>query len=298
MHKIRKEFDQGSTSKINPAYNQLRYRERLLREKGETEEANKIAKQLLQTKYSNFEDPSFKKLAYVRYADDWMVGIKGTKQEAEEIKNLLEKALSAMGLTLNKTKTKITNINSDKLLFLGTVIYRALHPLHPKHLRFSRLESTSSIKRNPQRLLMEGPISWIKKKLSEAGFILNGKSHPKFIWMSMSHERILDRYNAVMRGIANYYHFAHNYGKVVTQMEYFLRGSCAKLLAAKLSLKTQSKVFRKFGTSLASKSGKTFEKPNYRMSLCCKIPNYPKSKRRGLFRNSIRMLFRNTIRAL
>lgn len=88
-----------------------------------------------------------------------MVGIKGTKQEAEEIKNLLEKALSAMGLTLNKTKTKITNINSDKLLFLGTVIYRALHPLHPKHLRFSRLESTSSIKRNPQRLLMEGPIS-------------------------------------------------------------------------------------------------------------------------------------------
>ncbi len=104
-----------------------------------------------------------------------MVGIKGTKQEAEEIKNLLEKALSDMGLTLNKTKTKITNINSDKLLFLGTAIYRAKHP------RFSRLESTSSIKRNPQRLRMEGPISRIKKKLSEAGFILNGKSHPKFI---------------------------------------------------------------------------------------------------------------------
>ncbi len=261
VHKIRKEFDQGSTSKINPAYNQFRYRERLLREKGETEEANKIAKQRLQTKYSNFEDPSFKKLAYVRYADDWMVGIKGTKQEAEEIRNLLEKALSDMGLTLNKTKTKITNINSDKLLFLGTVIYRA------KHRRFSRLESTLSIKRNSQRLRMEGPISRIKKKLSEAGFILNGKSHPKFVWMSMTHERILDRYNAVMRGIANYYYFAHNYSKVVTQVEYFLRGSCAKLLAAKLSLKTQSKVFLKFGTSLTSSSGKTFEKPNYRMSL-------------------------------
>ncbi len=99
----------------------------------------------------------------------------------------------------------------------------------------------------------------------------------------MTHERILDLYNAVMRGIANYYHFAHNYGKIVTQTEYFLRGSCAKLLAAKLSLKTQSKVYRKFGTSLASYSGKTFEKPNYRMSLKYLTTLNPSGEVRALY---------------
>jgi hypothetical protein len=70
---IQKEFylaGPSSESRINLAYTQLGYKERLEREKGNTEESNKIAALILKTKSSLFVDTSYKKLAYVRYADD------------------------------------------------------------------------------------------------------------------------------------------------------------------------------------------------------------------------------------
>ena len=68
--KLKESFDTGKSSQVNPTYNQLRYRERLLREKGKSEEANQVAKLRLQLKYSDFDDPTYKKISYVRYADD------------------------------------------------------------------------------------------------------------------------------------------------------------------------------------------------------------------------------------
>lgn len=53
-----------------------------------------------------------------------------------------------------------------------------------------------------------------------------------------------------MRGILNYYKFVHNYGNLVSRVQYELKQSCAKLLAAKYSLGTMSKVFSKFGNNL------------------------------------------------
>lgn len=58
------------TSGINPEYNKLRYEERKLRETGRTEEANALRTQRLKTPYSNFQDDEYKRMTYVRYADD------------------------------------------------------------------------------------------------------------------------------------------------------------------------------------------------------------------------------------
>lgn len=84
-------------------------------------------------------------------------------------------------------------------------------------------------------------------------------------------------YNSVLRGYLNYYKFAHNYGKLVSTLVLFLKASCAKLLAAKYSLDTMFKAYRKFGPLLSapadpensekSKKGKTkvasFLNPSY-----------------------------------
>jgi len=59
-------------------------------------------------------------------------------------------------------------------------------------------------------------------------------------------------YNSVLRGYLNYYKFAHNYGKLVSTLVLFLKASCAKLLAAKYSLDTMSKAYRKFGPLLSA----------------------------------------------
>ena len=126
-----------------------------------------------------------------------------------EIQAVLEK----IGLHLNLEKTKITNINSGKAFFLGTCISRS------KVTSFSRVTSTSRIKRNPKRLRLEAPLRKVRAKLIEAEFIKKNKSYPKFIWMSMTHRQILDRYMATLRGILNYYSFAHNYGRLAASTE-------------------------------------------------------------------------------
>ena len=97
--------------------------------------------------------------------------------------------------------------------------------------------------------------------------------------MSLEHRQILHLYNAVLRGYLNYYNFAHNYGRVASKVEFILKASCAKLLAAKYKLGTMGKVFEKFGPKLRTthttktkkdkEISKTYEfyKPSYTITL-------------------------------
>jgi len=125
----------------------------------------------------------------------------------------LRRILEDIGLHLSFKKTKITNINTSKTLFLGTYISRS------KVRSFSKVPSTSYMKRNPKRLRFEAPLRRVRAKLTEAAFIKHNKSYPKFIWMSMTHRQILDRYMATLRGILNYYSFVHNYGTLAATTE-------------------------------------------------------------------------------
>ncbi|AEH09117.1 MULTISPECIES: group II intron reverse transcriptase/maturase [Protofrankia] len=64
--------------------------------------------------------PNFK---LVRYADDWCLVIKGTKADAEALREEIAGVLSTMGLRLSREKTLITHID-DGLDFLGWRIQR------------------------------------------------------------------------------------------------------------------------------------------------------------------------------
>ena len=64
--------------------------------------------------------PTFK---LVRYADDWCLVIKGTKEHAEAWREEIAEVLSTMGLRLSQEKTLITHID-DGLDFLGWRIQR------------------------------------------------------------------------------------------------------------------------------------------------------------------------------
>ena len=52
-------------------------------------------------------DPTFKKIQYVRYADDFIIGVIGPKADAEIIKGELRAFLhDKLNLTLSEEKTK------------------------------------------------------------------------------------------------------------------------------------------------------------------------------------------------
>ena len=60
-----------------------------------------------------------KKFTFVRYADDWLAGVCGTKAECEELKTEIAEFLSTeLKLTLSEEKTLITH-SSEKVRFIG-----------------------------------------------------------------------------------------------------------------------------------------------------------------------------------
>jgi len=64
-------------------------------------------------------DENFKRLYYVRYADDFMIAIGGSKKDADKVFSLVNSFLETIKLELSPTKTLITNASKKRVLFLG-----------------------------------------------------------------------------------------------------------------------------------------------------------------------------------
>jgi len=70
------------------------------------------------------ESEDFVRIKYVRYVDDFIIGIRGSKNLAYKICDLVKNFLSScLSLELNMNKTRITDTYSDKAKFLGMVIF-------------------------------------------------------------------------------------------------------------------------------------------------------------------------------
>ena len=68
-------------------------------------------------------DPDYIRIKYLRYADDWVVGICGSQALAEDIKREIKHFLGEkLKLTLSEEKTHITNARSEEAFFLGTTL--------------------------------------------------------------------------------------------------------------------------------------------------------------------------------
>jgi len=65
-------------------------------------------------------------------------------------------------------------------------------------------------------------------------------------------------YNSVLRGYLNYYSFTHNYNRVASSLTHLLRESCARLLAAKFTLRNRARVIKKYGQDLRGKDKPRF----------------------------------------
>lgn len=185
-------------------------------------------------------------------------------------------------LELNLAKTKITHMTRDQAYFLGTEIKttdrRYASSIRSKYIRngkvFTRLPSTGRIK-------MYAPIKKLIEKLKIKGFakqvespttpktVTNEKGITKLVKKGLGKPRIvpcantrlimlteiqlLERYQAVLRGLLNYYSFVDNYSNLHHVM-YILKYSLICTLARKFRLNT-SKVIKKYGKNITIKIG-------------------------------------------
>src|SRR6266705_1655960 len=86
-------YNQGETRRINPQYRLIYKRLYRRRKAGRLKEAKALAKQLRTLPQGDSADPNYRRLRYMRYADDTLFGFAGPKAEAEEIKRQLKEFL-------------------------------------------------------------------------------------------------------------------------------------------------------------------------------------------------------------
>lgn len=230
---------------------------------GDTEGA-KIQLKLMQKLKSRLpNDPNFRRLYYVRYADDWVMAIRGTRAETNKILEDTRVFLkNELKLDLSETKTLITTPRKRSALFLGTNIRISNHINYVAGERGQRIKTVSQV-------VLNAPMDRIYRKLAEANLLnLNSmNSKPRFLWLAEDKDQIIKLYNSVLRGYLNYYSFTNNYPKVASSLEWILKNSCAMLLAAKFKLRTVNKVLTKYGKNLKGEGKTSFFKPTYKKNV-------------------------------
>nr|YP_010183833.1 hypothetical protein LI437_mgp36 [Coccidioides posadasii]QVG61956.1 hypothetical protein [Coccidioides posadasii] len=201
------------------------------------------------------------RIRYVRYADDWLIGIIGDKALSSQIKDQCKCFLNdVLKIELSDEKTKITNVTKNDVRFLGVDIRRRVSGSAKVVYKAVKGRVIKS-RINEARLYFYMPVTHIMSKLQEAGFIKTytdqsgeNKLVPNAItrWIFLDHRSIILRYNAVIRGLINYYSFVDNKYSFHSIINFFIHHSCAKTLARKLNLSNRAQAFARFGRYLSS----------------------------------------------
>ena len=110
----------GSDRRDNREYTRLLNQAARQRKRGNHAEALQLRKQMQQLPSRDPYDPGYRRLRYVRYADDFVLGFIGPKAEAQQVKESLETFLQdSLKLELSREKTLITHATSQAARFLG-----------------------------------------------------------------------------------------------------------------------------------------------------------------------------------
>src|SRR6202162_5446845 len=120
---LQAKLEKGKRKQRNPPYQQLSHQKSRMVKRGETKtkEFQRISQLMRTMPTLQVDDPGFIRIKYLRYADDWIVGIWGNRALAEQIKQEIKNFLNdQLRLTLSEEKTHITHARTEESLFLGT----------------------------------------------------------------------------------------------------------------------------------------------------------------------------------
>ena len=221
----------------NPEY------DRIMR-KGGIKAARKV-------KYGVGRDPLFKRLRYIRYADDFLVGIIGSKEEAIKTRTAIRTFLKeTLNLDLNLEKTKISHHLKDRICFLGYVLGKSGRNAYSYFRRYQGAIRKVKVIRGGSPFLKVDSAKVIRR-LSLKGFCdKGGYPLPNFYYLPEPQTATLKKLSLILRGLERYYHLADNKRQQISRFNYIIRYSAAKLFAAKYKLGSISKVFKKAGKDL------------------------------------------------
>ena len=278
MAKYAESFNCGKGRKINPAYKKpldvrrgkqewlKRNSTKISEEKRQKvmAEIRELNNYLSTVPYSDPMDTEYKRVVYVRYADDFLIGVIGSKEDAKQVKiDVGEFIKEQLHLEMSPEKTLITHGN-DFARFLGYLV------------TVSREQNRTRTKNGFMRRTYVGKVKlyvpkekWLNRLLSYGALKISyDKAHGnKEVWepvrrpglIRLDDIEILNQYNAEVRGMYNYYRLANN-ATVLNAFVYVMKYSMYKTFAGKYRT-SMRKIIRKycrnkdFTVSYQTKSG-------------------------------------------
>ncbi len=178
-------------------------------------------------------DPGYRRLRYCRYADDFLIGVVGSKEDARqvfaEVSNFLKEELA---LSVSNEKSGIRKA-FDGANFLG---YEVRTFTTRQRIVRSQRGSRHFLRRPPSEV-MQLHVPW-KKVIAFAskkgyGDLARPKARHRNHLLSCSDVEIVLAYNAELRGFANYYALAKDVKYKLNRLEFLQRWSLFKTLASK-----------------------------------------------------------------
>ena len=213
-------YTRGEVRAHNPAYQRAATRRYVARKQGDRVKAQQLLRQLRAMPSKDPDDPGYRRLRYIRYADDELLGFTGPKAEAEEIKERLSRFLrDDLKLELAQDKTLITHARTRAARFLGYDIITQ----HSTRITRGRRATTGGIG-------LRVPRDVIKAKA--APYMKRGKPAHRPVWISESDHTIIATYGAIYRGIVQYYLPAGNVFRL-NRLKWVMETSMLRTLAAK-----------------------------------------------------------------
>ncbi len=185
------------------------------------------------------DNPGFRRLTYVPYADDFLLGFAGTKAEAEAIKAAIGTFLrDTLHLELSSEKTLITHARDEHAKFLGYAvsIYHADH-------KTSRRKDSGTRQRSANGRVRLGVPYGLTTELAQR-YQRGGKPVSELALLAFSDAQTIDTYQARFRGIAEYYKFASDRSHL-SSLKNVMQAALVKTLAHKYKLHV-SQVYRKY----------------------------------------------------
>ncbi len=273
MASLKAQFDRGSRRALNPEYLKLSNRRTTLRRKldrtQDPENRQAIIEQIreLDTVHKSIPckdpmDANFRRLQYVRYADDFIIGIIGEKSDAQAVKQEIGRYIADyLRLELSEEKTLVTKA-TDKAKFLG---YEIRVTPQSNHTRKTKRGTTA--RNYSGHVMLEVPTAAIQKKLLELHAMKMEAHSGKEIWKATHRGEltgrtdlsILDQYNGEVRGFCNYYAIANNRSKLHKFrciMEYsFYKTLACKYRTSKRKVIEKYRIGKNIGVKFQDKNG-------------------------------------------
>lgn len=252
VEEIRLQLETGKRKRRNPLYRKLSARKLALAKRGEADSKafRELVKQIRAIPSVDVRDPNFIRVKYVRYCDDWLIGICGPREVAQQVKEEIRAFLKEyLGLTLNEEKTHITHAKSEQVHFLGVLISVGRGGMQ-KVVKTNN-GSGKPIKRRSTgfEVIMKIPLRHVIQRLHKRGFCdAQGNPTTKCGWMNLDADQIVNLYNGMNRGLQNYYRFVDNLNGL-SYIQYILKFSLARTLAAKYRISVKQ-VFKRFGNPI------------------------------------------------